>query len=146
MSKRNRGSFRDMNIVEKTAVVVGIGLLIFFVAAFVFGIYFFGLAGIFELLGVQYKSVWSLLVFVVCFIFLGIIVELFSKAIYKLSVRNMTGKVNVIIVRFIIEGTSNLLVLYTVDEFLNGMILSMKTEIIVAFLIAVLEIVFDDKK
>ncbi|MDQ7862058.1 YrvL family regulatory protein [Peribacillus frigoritolerans] len=51
--------------------------------------------GFFELLGVQYESIWSLIVFVVSFFILGIIVELFSKAIFKLSVRIITGKIKI---------------------------------------------------
>jgi hypothetical protein len=42
---------------EKTAIVAGIALLIILVAGFVLGFYFFGMAGVLELLGVQYKSI-----------------------------------------------------------------------------------------
>lgn len=139
-------SFGDMNIKEKTATVAGITLLIILAAGFVLGIYFFGLAGIFELLGVQYKSVWSLIVFVVSFFVLSIILELFSKAIFVLLTRKITGKLKMLFVRISIEGASNWLCLFTVDEFMKSITLSLKTEIIVALLLAVLEIVFDDKE
>ncbi|GGK02526.1 hypothetical protein GCM10007063_26050 [Lentibacillus kapialis] len=135
-----------MNKKEKTATIVGMTLLIILVAGFVLGIYFFGIEGIFELLSIQYKSVWSLVVFVVSVFILGIIIELFSKAIFKLSVRNITGKGKVSFIRIIIEGISIWLVLFTVDEFMNSITLSLKTEIIVALLLAVLEIIFDNKE
>jgi len=62
---------------------------------FVLGIYFLVIAGVFELLGVQYESIWSMVVFVVSFFLLSIIIELFTKAIYELSVRNITGKIGI---------------------------------------------------
>jgi len=45
----------------------------------------------------------------------------------------------------VIEGTSNWIVLFTVDEFMNNITLSLNTEIIVALLLAVLEMVFDNQ-
>ena len=78
------------------------------------------MAGVFELLGVQYQSIWSLVVFVVSFIIIGIIVELFSKAIFELLFENLTGKVKIFIVRICFEGTTNWLVLFIIDEFMKG--------------------------
>ncbi|MEH7121869.1 regulatory YrvL family protein [Bacillus sp. JJ1773] len=147
MPKHNDdASFGDMNLKDKIATVAGITLLIILVPGFVLGIYFFGLAGVFELLGVQYKSVWSLIVFVVSFFVLSIIVELFSGEIFVLLKRIITGKLKMFFVRISIEVASNWLCLFTVDEFMNSIILSLKTEIIVALLLAAVEIVFDDKK
>lgn len=146
MPEHKNDSFRDMNIKEKVATVSVIALLIIMVVGFVLGLYFFGMAGVFELLGVQYESIWSLVVFVVSFFILGIIVELFSKAIFKLSVRNITRKVKVFFIRISFEGTSNWLVLFTVDEFMKSITLSLKTEIIIALRLAIIEIIFDDDK
>ena len=139
-------SLGDMNIKEKIVTVIGITLLIILAVGFVLGIYFFGLAGIFELLGVQYKSIWSLIVFVVSFFVLSIIAELFSKAIFVMLTQKITGKLKMLFVRISIESASNWLCLFTVDEFMKNITLPLKTEIIVALLLAVLEIVFDDKE
>lgn len=146
MPEHKNDSFRDMNIKEKMATVSGIVLLISLVVGFVLGLYFFGMAGVFKLLGVQYKSNSSLVVFVVSFFILGVIVELFSKVIFKLSVRNITGKVKLFLIRISFEVTSNWLVLFTVDEFMKSITLSTNTEIIIALLLALLEIIFDDDK
>ena len=145
MPESNDDSFRNMNKKEKIATVVGIALLILFVAGFIFGIYFFGLAGIFKVLGVQYDSVWSLAIFVVNLLVIGLIFEVFSKVIFKLSVRNMTGKAKVLVTRFLIEAITNWLVIFTVDELMRSITLSLQTEVIIALFIAALEIVFDDK-
>ena len=141
-----KDSFREMNVKDKTVTVAGIILLIILVVGFVFGLYFFGMAGIFKLLGVQYESIWSLVVFVVSYFILGIIVELFSETIFKLSVRNITGEKWVFFIRISFELTSNWLVLFTVDEFMESMTLSWKTEIIIALVVALIEIAFDHGK
>nr|WP_255437756.1 YrvL family regulatory protein [Thalassobacillus sp. CUG 92003] len=77
------------------------------VAGFVVGLFFVGFAGVFELLGVQYESIWSLTVFVVSFFILGMIAELFSKAIFKLTVRNLKGNIKVFAIRIGFESISN---------------------------------------
>ena len=123
-----------------------IALLIILVVGFVLVLYFFGMVGIFELLGVQYNSIWSLVVFVVNIFILGVIVELFTKAIFKLSVQNIAGKIKVFFIRISFESTSNWLVLFTVDEFMSSITLSLKMEVIIALLLAVLETAFDDDK
>ncbi len=75
---------------------------------------------------------------------LSAIAELFTQALFKLSVRNITGKIKVFIVRMSFESASNWLVLFTVDEFMRSITLSLKMEIIIALLIALLETAFDD--
>lgn len=146
MPEHNNNSFRDMNRKEKAATVAGIALLIIFVAGFVLGIYFFGITWIFMLLGVEYESIWSLIVFVVSYVILGVIVELFSKPIFKLLVQNMTGKIEIFWTRLSIEGATNWIVLFTVDEFMQSITLSLETEIIAVLIIAVIEMVFDRDK
>ncbi|SES18005.1 Regulatory protein YrvL [Gracilibacillus ureilyticus] len=149
MSNNDSDSFRDMNGKEKIVTVLAIALLIIFAVGFVIGLYFFGIAGVFQLLGVQYTSIWALVIFVVSYFLLGIIAELFFKVFYKLTVRKITGKAQRFFIRIGFESTSNWLVLFTVDEFMNSITISFQTELIIALLLGVLECVLDkedDKK
>jgi hypothetical protein len=129
---------------SKVGTTLGVLSILSVVVGFILVLYFFGMAAIFELLGVQYNSNWSLVVFVVSFFILGVIVELFTKAIFKLSVRNITGKIKMFFIRISFESTSNWLVLFTVDEFMRSITLSLKIEIIISLLLALLEMAFDD--
>jgi hypothetical protein len=129
---------------SKVGTTLGVLSILSVVVGFILVLYFFGMAAIFELLGVQYNSNWSLVVFVVSFFILGVIVELFTEAIFKLSVRNITGKMKVLFIRISFESTSNWLVLFTVDEFMRSITLSLKMEVIIALLLAVLEMAFGD--
>lgn len=146
MSEHNNDSFRGMNKKEKMATTIRIVLLIILVIGFVFGIYFFGLAGLFEVLGVHYESVWSLVIFVLGLLFIGIIFEVFSKVVFKLTVRNMSGKAKILFIQFIIESITNWVVLFTVDELMTSITLSLNTEVIIAVFIALFEIAFTDDK
>lgn len=149
MTEHKNVSFRDMNIKEKIVTVIGIAILFLlvlgFVAGFVIGPFFFGFVGVFELLGVQYQSFWSLLIFVVSFFILGLVVELFSNAIFKLTSQHLTGKVKMFY-KFSIESIFNWIVLFTVDECMSSITLSINTEMIIALLLAILEFVFDKDK
>ncbi|WP_102027784.1 YrvL family regulatory protein [Salirhabdus sp. Marseille-P4669] len=132
-----------MKIKEKLLIMIGVMILIIMAMGIVFGGYFFGLAGVFELLGVQYNSVWSLFVFVMGFFILGIFVELITKVIFVLSTRNTRDKAYVLMIRLSLEFLSNWLVLFTVDELMKGITLSWKTEVMIALLLAVVERIFD---
>ncbi|MBY7144974.1 hypothetical protein KFZ56_18315 [Virgibacillus sp. NKC19-3] len=143
MPEHDHDSFYNMNRKGKIATIIGIALLIILVIGLVLGIYFVGLTGIFNLLGVEYESIWSLVLFTISFFILGTIVELFSKPVFKVLVQHLTGKMEVLWTIFTIEAVSNWIVLFTVDEFMQSITLSLETEIIVALLIAAVEIIFD---
>ncbi|ENH97742.1 hypothetical protein J416_04241 [Gracilibacillus halophilus YIM-C55.5] len=142
MSEHNDDSFREKNLKQKIGTVVGVTLFIAVVLGFIIGVYLFGMAGIFELLGIQYTSVWSLIIFVVSFFVLASIVELFSKPISEL----ITGKFETLLIQFSIQSLSNWLCLFIVDVFMGGIALTLKTGLIVAILLTSLEMVFEDKE
>lgn len=146
MSEHNDDSFREKNMKQKIGTVVGVTLLIAVVLGFIIGIYLFGMAGIFKLLGIDYTSVWSLIIFVVSFFIIASIVELFSKPISELITENITGKFTALLVQFSIQSLSNGLCLFIVDVFIGSITLTLKTGFIVAILLTLLEMAFEDKE
>lgn len=146
MDEENNDSFKDMNLKEKTVTVIGISLLLVIVIGFIFSIFFFGFAGIFQLLGVHYDSIWSLVIFVVSFFILGFIVDLIVDAMAKITVKNVTGSVNVFLIQMLFGFASNWFVLFVVDEFIKGITLSFGTKLIIALLLGLIDPIFDNKK
>ncbi|WP_026906853.1 YrvL family regulatory protein [Paucisalibacillus globulus] len=146
MPEDNHDSFRDMNMKQKLGTIVGITIFIVLILGFIIGIYLFGMIGIFELLGVQYTSFWSLIIFVVSFFILGSIVELFSKPISELLTEKITGKFEALFIQSSLQSLTNWLCLFIVDEFMSSITLSWETGIIIAILITLLEMAFEDKK
>ncbi|WP_087973519.1 YrvL family regulatory protein [Oceanobacillus rekensis] len=146
MSEHNDDSFRDMNMKQKVGTVVGVTLFIAVVLGLIIGMYLFGMAGIFELLGIQYTSVWSLSIFVVSFLILASIVELFSKPISGLITERITGKFEVLFIQFSIQSLSNWLCLFIVDVFMSSITFTLRTGFIVAILLTLLEMAFEEKE
>ncbi|MEW9676320.1 regulatory YrvL family protein [Lentibacillus sp. L22] len=142
----NDDSFENMNVKEKAATIIGLTLFIILVIAFVLGIFFFGFAGVFELLGIHYQSIWSLFIFVVSFFILGFVVDLFFDAIRKLSVQNTSGNMKAFFIQVLVAFVANWIVIVTVDAFMKSITLSLGTKTIVALLLAILEPIFDNKK
>lgn len=134
------------NLKQKIGTVVGVTLFIAVILGFIIGIYLFGIAGIFKLLGIQYTSAWSLIIFVISFFILAFIVELFSKPISELITEKITGEFETLLIKFTIQSLSNWLSLSIVDVFMGGITLTLKTGLIVAILLTSLEMVFEDKE
>ncbi|MGP4076223.1 YrvL family regulatory protein [Halobacillus sp. K22] len=68
---RFRHSFRK----DKSMVFISVGFLLLLGITTVFGVFFFGMVGLFELMGVSYESGWSLLLFGVLISILGLFFE-----------------------------------------------------------------------
>jgi len=145
LSQHNEESFRDMTMKQKIGTIAGLTLFIFFILGLVIGIYLFGMAGIFKLLGIEYTSIWSLTIFVVSFFVLSTIVELFSKPITGLLTRKITGKAEVLSIQFGVQSLTNWLCLFTVGEFMGSITLTFEAGVIIAMLLTIIEMVFEDK-
>lgn len=146
MSEDNKGSFRDMDMKQKVGKILGITLFVILILSFVIGIYLFGMAGIFELIGAEYTSFWSLVIFVVSFFILTSIIELFSKPISEILTGKTTDKFVVLFVQFIIQVLTNWLCLFIVDVFMDSITLSLQAGLIVAILLTIFETAFEDRE
>ncbi|MFD1361567.1 YrvL family regulatory protein [Lentibacillus salinarum] len=72
---------------EKIKNIIGMTLFAIYIMGILIGIYFLGIAGVFEILGVQYQSIWSLIIFVISIFILGLPVDLVLGAMADLSVK-----------------------------------------------------------
>lgn len=135
-----------MKIWEKVLVVVAMTLLIVVALVFVFGIYFLGLTGFFSLIGVYYKSIGSLLLFVLYCFLVGIVFEIIEYVILFFIVRaNIRSKekwVWIALVKLFLTW----IVIHTVNELMTTVVLSGFAEFLTALLIVSIDIVFDDEK
>src|SRR5699024_9273137 len=80
-------SFKQLNKKEKVATIIGILLLLILVVGFVLGVFFLGFAGMFRVLGVQYDSIWALLLFVVLFFVIGFFFDFIFGVLANLTKR-----------------------------------------------------------
>ena len=135
--------FKEMKLASKILVIVSIALLIVITVGIVFGIYFFGLAGAMRVLGVEYDSTGSLVLFVIAIFVVGILVELIGIVVYIALTLKVEEKAKRFTIRLIVETICGWFVLFTVDELMTSITISLTTEFILALLMALLEAAFD---
>lgn len=145
MSEQNPLSDKK-NKKQKIGDIIGLTLLTALFISFIIGIYLFGIAGIFKLLGIHYTTVWSLIIFVVSYYFLSAIVELFFEAIADLITENMTGNITALLIQFSFQTFVNALCLFIVDAFMDSITLTLEFGMIMALLISIIEIAFAGNK
>lgn len=131
---------------EKTKNIIGMTLFVIFIVGILMAIFFFGITGIFVLLGVQYQSVWSLIIFVISVFVLGFVVDLFMGVIAKLTVEKLSGRITSLVIEFLFGFATNWVVIMTVDTFMNSLTLSLGTKLILSLVLTFAELLFQDKK
>ncbi len=136
MSTSNKKQKIVTIIVITALILIGFGLL--------WGIYFFGLVGLFNLLGIHYDSFYSLALFVINIFLVGIFIELFFKMVYLFSLPFIRTKHFQFLFRLSIESIANWFTFYIVDSYMQSIFLSLQMEWSLALLLALLEIMFDD--
>lgn len=76
----------------------------------------------------------------------GSVSDLFAKTFIRLSGQCFSGRFHLFTIRLLIYGTFTWLALYTVDELMSSITIPFTVEIVVALLLFLLEIAFDDEK
>lgn len=146
MSNHDEDSFKDLTGKEKILTIGAIALLLLLALSFVIGIFLFGFAGLFTVLGVEYATKGSLLIFVIYFFLLGFIFDIFFDAVAKIAVENVSGRFQSILIQISIAVVANWLVLVIIDSFMESINLSQEMKLIIALIVAIVDVTFDDKK
>lgn len=136
---------KEMNVFGKVFVFGLILLLVVLSFIFVLGLYFFGFVGFFELFDVKYESFRSLALFLLFFFIFGIITEIFAKAFVLMAYTKLAGK-NLVFWKITIETFFVWLALFTVDEMMLTIYVPFGTEIVLALLLTLADLLFDGKK
>ncbi len=121
-------------------------MLILIVLSFVFGIFFFGVAGFFSLFGVTYDSVKALVYFTGLLLLIDFLLEPLAKIVSILFSRAFQFQsYKQFIVRSIVMVASSTLSLYIVDECITGITIPLRTELLIGLIFCLIELVFEDK-
>ncbi|TYR80716.1 hypothetical protein FZC66_10120 [Priestia megaterium] len=123
-----------------------VGCLILGSLAVVISIYFFGMIGLFQVLGVTYTSVQSLLLFVLVVFGLGIVTEILSKAlILCVNILNLTKAVHFFFTA-LIDSWFSWIAVHTADSLMDSITIATGTEVVLAIFLFVLDYGFEGKK
>ena len=140
----NRDDFKGMGRAGGIFALCMIGLLILFSLLLVFGIFFFGVAGFFSLLGVTYDSVKVLVYFTVLLFLIDLFMQPFSKVIAGLFSRVFSSYKRFII-RTIFMVAFSALSFYIADECITGLSIPVRTELILGIISYLIEVVFEGR-
>lgn len=133
-------SFKEESVKTKIFIIVTMTFLVGGSLAFVFGIYFFGIAGLFNVLGIQYDSIWSLFWFGVFFFILDSFADVIKMAFTILLDHLSMANIGTVF-------TTHFLVIWAVLSLLNllmdSITISINAQLIAAAVIALIEVVLN---
>lgn len=146
--ENNDKSFKDETVGTKVFIVIIVSFLVMFAIGFVIGIYYFGILGIFNLLGIQYKSLFSVFLFVIFYFLLGLVGDIVNKVFEVLLSSFSMNKLTTKLVRFLFASLVNWSIISCLDYFMQSISISIETQIIAASIIAIIEVYLenDDKQ
>lgn len=142
-------SNRDHSNKSITGKIIFFAIIVILIGIFLsllFSIFFFGFAGIFTLLGVHYDSIWTLILFVITYFIVGFIVEIFFDGLRKFAVQYTNESVESFIIQILISFVGNYFVISLLEFIITGISFAFTTKIVIVLLLAILDVVFDNKK
>lgn len=143
--RNDDGKFPTLNLSTKIIVIVSITLFILFALSVVFGAFFFGFTGLFQLLDVQYDSIKSLFLFLLYYFIISLITELFSKIVTLILVSYLKNKLFKILIPLCLDTVINWTIIHFIDESMNSITIPTWVEGIIVLLLALADLAFDDK-
>ncbi|WP_170972256.1 YrvL family regulatory protein [Bacillus yapensis] len=145
MDEKEDKPFKEETIGTKLFIIVTISLLLIGAIGFAIAIYYFGILGLFNLLGVSYDSFGSLLWFVLLYFLLGIIFEIFLKGLHKLMIlANKFSKSQLKMGIFILTFLSNWAVISLLNSLMHTIEINTLTQIVISIILAIIEVTIDD--
>ena len=134
-SENEKSSFKELTGAKKMLVL----FLVIASISILFGGFFLVVAGFFGVFGVQYDSVSSLLLFVLCYVVMWLIMDLFSMIVVGLASLPCLGKYALFFVRISIERLCAWLAIFMVDELFDSIAIPWWTELIAVLLLLMTE-------
>lgn len=149
MTDPNR-SFKEEPLSTKIFIIITMSLLVLSAVGFIIAVYYFGILGLFNILGIQYESLFSLLLFVLFYFLLGLIGDIVLKAFIILMkgagiTSALSHNAGVLLFSFLI----NWALISLINMLMNSIEIAFLTGIILALIISIIELALDsldDKK
>ncbi|MBM7713894.1 YrvL family regulatory protein [Siminovitchia sp. FSL H7-0308] len=145
----NHTSSKDESFGSKVFIITILTLLVVGAIAFVIAIYYFGILGLFSILGVKYDTLWSLFLFTLFYFLLGIIGDGVVKVL--LSLMKISGKWSKLHMKmglFMFSFLVNWAIISFLDAFMNSIDLQFITKMILSLIFAIIDFAMetDEKK
>ncbi len=138
-------SQRQKKIGDKIFSAIVVSIIVIVALSIVGGAAFFGIAGLFKILGVEYESWYSFLIFFLIFGLIGFIADIFAIPLSRIlaSFTNKTYQ-KFLIVMFV-DCLFSWMALHTTDELMSSITIPTGTELITVMVLFLAEHTMDDK-
>jgi len=105
-----------------------------------------GFAGLFQLLGVTYHSIWALALFVISFFIIGFVIDLFVHPLMRIMGEVLQNRYRVFFLQLAIEVSANWTILHVLNTIMDSITINVLTEFIIAVFLFLVEYMFGDEK
>lgn len=139
-------SFKNKHFFAKIIGFLFIAAIIIGILAFIFAIYYFGILGLFEILNVEYDSLYHLFLFVLFYFLLSFVGDFISK-IFKVlmsiipQIENKPRK----IILFLVNFFTTWAIIAFLNLVMDSITLSILAQLIFSVLIALIETAIEKK-
>ena len=143
----NNNSFKNESLRTKIAIVATVSLMLMGAIGLVTVVFYFGIVGLFNLLGVEYDSLLSLVWFTIFYFLLSVLGDIIIK-IFMVLTNNSNKwsdnykKFSILIYSFFVNwGIVSLL-----NQLMNSINIHLLTQIIFSLIIAILDLISKNDK
>ena len=143
----NDDSFKNKSLGTKIAIVTIVSLILVGSIGFVVAAFYFGIVGLFTLLGVEYDSLWSLVWFTVFYFLLSIFGDIIIKIFVVLTNKSNKWPDNykkfcILIYSFFVNWS----IISLLNLLMSSINIHLLTQIIFSLIIALLDLISENSK
>ncbi|MBU2659039.1 YrvL family regulatory protein [Bacillus cabrialesii] len=142
--KEQNEQFKDLNLSSKLIVIVSIILIAAIALAVIFGGFFFGMKGLFSILGITYDSNQTLVLFLLVCFAAGLIIDPLTKIVSMILAKSFLLK-NTALFAFTLYFVSNFITICFADYFMQSIFIPDVLLFVISALLALIELAFDNQ-
>ncbi|CAN2252128.1 putative integral inner membrane regulatory protein [Bacillus subtilis] len=117
--KEQNEQFKEVKLSSKLIVIVSIILIVAIALAVIFGGYFFGMKGVFSILGITYDSNQALVLFILVCFAAGLIIDPLTMIVSMILAKSLSLKKTALFA-FILYFISNFITICFADYFMQS--------------------------
>lgn len=135
---------KDFSLRSKLIEIVSIAFIVAIALVVILGGYFFGLKGLFSILGLTYDSNQTLVLFILVCFAVGLIIDPLTKVVSMILARSLSLKKTALFA-FILYFVSNFITICFADYFMQSIYIPDVFLVVISALMAFIELAFDDR-
>ncbi|MGG0777750.1 regulatory YrvL family protein [Bacillus rugosus] len=135
---------KNFNLKSKLIGIASITFIVTIALAVIFGGYFFGIKGLFSILGVSYDSNQTLVLFILVSFAVGLIIDPLTKIVSMILAKSLSLKKTALFA-FILYFVSNFITICFADYYIQSIYIPDVLLLVISALMAFIELAFDDQ-